>query len=104
MSARIGSEASRPTVVRRTAPNGSSDTGSVMRPSIDAQARPRRAGTGEGAYSWRMERELGSISVGKAANFTVLGQDPFTIDPMGLRDVPVLGTVYEGRWFPANGA
>ena len=51
-----------------------------------------------------MERELGSISVGKAANFTVLGQDPFTIDPMGLRDVPVLGTVYEGRWFPANGA
>jgi len=63
-----------------------------------------RAVTLEAAYSWRMERELGSISVGKAANFTVLGQDPLSIDPMGLRDVPVLGTVYEGRWFPASGA
>ena len=49
-----------------------------------------------------MEHELGSITPGKAANFTVLGQDPYAVDPSRLADVPVLGTVYAGRWFPAN--
>ena len=61
-----------------------------------------RAVTIEAARSWRMEHELGSITPGKAANFTVLGQDPYAVDPSRLADVPVLGTVYAGRWFPAN--
>lgn len=62
-----------------------------------------RAVTIEAAYSWRLEDELGSISPGKAANFTVLGEDPYAIDPERLGEVPILGTVYEGRWFPAPG-
>jgi predicted amidohydrolase YtcJ len=60
-----------------------------------------RAVTIEAAYSWRMEHELGSITAGKAANFTVLGQDPYVVDPERLNQIPVLGTVYGGRWFPA---
>lgn len=59
-----------------------------------------RAITIEAAFSWRMEHELGSIAPGKAANFTVLGEDPFAVDPLRLSDIPVLGTVYAGRWFP----
>lgn len=59
-----------------------------------------RAVTIEAAYSWRMEHELGSITPGKAANFTVLAEDPYAVEPARLKQIEVLGTVYEGRWFP----
>ncbi|MET0701872.1 MAG: amidohydrolase [Mycobacterium sp.] len=61
-----------------------------------------RAVTIEAAFSWRMEHELGSITAGKAANFTVLSEDPYEVDPQRLNQIPVLGTVYGGRWFPAD--
>ncbi|MGB0971607.1 MAG: amidohydrolase, partial [Mycobacterium sp.] len=54
----------------------------------------------EAAYSWRMEDELGSIAAGKLANFTVLSEDPYAVEPARLHEIAVLGTVYEGRWFP----
>ncbi len=60
-----------------------------------------RAVTIEAAYSWRLEHEIGSITPGKSATFTVLGDDPYQVEPEGLADLPVLGIVYEGRWFPA---
>ncbi len=60
-----------------------------------------RAVTIEAAYSWRMENELGSITPGKAATFTVLAEDPYATEPSRLGDIGVLGTVYQGRWFPA---
>ncbi len=59
-----------------------------------------RAVTIESAYSWRKENELGSIAPGKIANFTVLEEDPFTIAPKELKNIPVWGTVFEGRLFP----
>ncbi|MBU3752150.1 MAG: amidohydrolase family protein, partial [Mycobacterium sp.] len=62
-----------------------------------------RAITVEAAYSWRMEHELGSISPGKAANFTVLAEDPYQVDPERLGEIDILGTVYSGRWHPAGG-
>lgn len=62
-----------------------------------------RAVTIEAAYSWRMEHELGSITPGKAATFTVLAEDPYAVDPAHLGDIAILGTVFEGRWFPAGG-
>jgi len=43
------------------------------------------------------ENEIGSIRAGKRADFTVLGEDPLTVPPARLRDIPVLGTVFEGR-------
>ncbi|WP_156686794.1 amidohydrolase [Mycobacterium sp. Marseille-P9652] len=62
-----------------------------------------RAITIEAAYSWRMDHDLGSIAAGKLANFTVLGDDPYAVEPDVLDRIPVLGTVYAGRWFPAGG-
>ncbi len=59
-----------------------------------------RAVTIEAAYSWQKENELGSICPGKIANFTVLDQDPLAVDPMKLDDIPIWGTVFEGRTFP----
>jgi len=49
-----------------------------------------------------MEDRLGSIATGKVANFTVLGEDPYTVEPERLNEIEVLGTVYEGRWFPTT--
>ena len=59
-----------------------------------------RAITINAAYSWRRENELGSITPGKIANFTVLEQDPYSIAPEKLKDIPIWGTVFEGRLFP----
>ena len=58
-----------------------------------------RAITIDAAYSWQRENELGSIAPGKIANFTVLEQDPYTVKPMALKDIPLWGTVFEGRLF-----
>ena len=59
-----------------------------------------RAVTIEAAYSWRQEDQIGSIAPGKIANFTVLDDDPYSVPPMKLRDVPIWGTMFEGRLFP----
>lgn len=59
-----------------------------------------RAITIEAAYSWRKEDVLGSIKSGKIANLTVLEQDPYTVDPKKLKDIPVWGTVFEGKLYP----
>jgi predicted amidohydrolase YtcJ len=59
-----------------------------------------RAVTIGAAYSWRREQDLGSIEVGKIANFTVLADDPYDNDPRDLGRTRILGTVFEGRWFP----
>ncbi len=56
----------------------------------------------QAAYSWRRENELGSIAPGKMATFTILEQDPLAIDPLKLKDVPIWGTVFEGRVFPVQ--
>lgn len=61
-----------------------------------------RAVTIGAAHSWRLEHEIGSITPGKEATFTVLAEDPYLVDPERLADIPVLGTVYAGRWFPVD--
>jgi len=65
-------------------------------------AEALRAVTIESAWSWQKENELGSIAPGKLASFTVVEEDPLTVDPARLRDVPIWGTVFEGRVFPVK--
>jgi predicted amidohydrolase YtcJ len=59
-----------------------------------------RAITIDAAYSWHMEQEMGSIAPGKVANFTVLEEDPLAVEPIKLKDIPVWGTMFEGRVYP----
>ena len=70
-----------------------------QRISVD---RALRAITIDAAYSWRKENEIGSIAAGKIANFTVLDEDPYEIPPEKLKDVPIWGTLFEGRVFPVS--
>ncbi|MBL8002292.1 MAG: amidohydrolase [Flavobacteriales bacterium] len=75
--------------------------GHVVRPDLAVSRHTAlRAITIEAAYSWRMEEELGSIKVGKKANFTVLAKNPYRVPIAELKDIPVQATVFEGRLFP----
>lgn len=63
-------------------------------------AEALRAVTIDAAHSWQREHELGSIEPGKLANFTVVDRDPLDSEPDALGDIDVIGTFFEGRWFP----
>jgi hypothetical protein len=59
-----------------------------------------KAVTLDAAYSLQLEKDVGSIVPGKLANFTILADNPVTIDPMKIKDIKVWGTVQEGRVLP----
>ena len=65
--------------------------------SVDAAMR---AITIDAAYVLGMENEIGSIRAGKLADFTVLNDDPYEVDPVDLADVGIWGTVFEGNPHP----
>lgn len=62
-----------------------------------------RAITLGAAYTLKLDGEIGSLEVGKRADFAVLDDDPEALEPEELCDVRVAGTVLGGRWFPAPG-
>lgn len=55
----------------------------------------------DAAYTLKMDHEVGSIEPGKFADFTVLEEDPFVVNPGKLKDIAIWGTVMGGRLFPA---
>jgi predicted amidohydrolase YtcJ len=55
-----------------------------------------------GAWTLKLDHEIGSIECGKRADFCVLEDDPLTVDPALLKDVRVWGTVLSGRVFEAR--
>ena len=56
------------------------------------------------AKTLRLDAEIGSIKPGKKADFAVLDQDPLSVAPEALRDIPVWGTLSGGRIFEAASA
>jgi predicted amidohydrolase YtcJ len=65
-----------------------------QRVSVDVALRSMTAGP---AYAAFQERMLGAISVGRAADFTVLSGDPYATNPSELRSLRVLRTIVAGR-------
>lgn len=60
-----------------------------------------RAITIDAAYLLRMESEIGSLEVGKLADFAILEEDPTTVDVNRLKEIQVWGTVLAGVKQPA---
>ncbi|MBK6507214.1 MAG: amidohydrolase [Ignavibacteria bacterium] len=58
-----------------------------------------KAVTIEAARSIRMEKEIGTISAGKKADFVILEENPFKIDPVKIKDISIYSTVFEGKEF-----
>ncbi len=75
---------------------------------VTADGKPRGVGervpvydalkgiTSNAAYVMHMDDQIGSLGVGKKADFVVLAQNPMKMAPLKLRDIKVMGTVFEG--------
>jgi len=72
--------------------------GEHERISVDDALRAITLGA---AYTLKMDHLVGSIEVGKFADFAVLDDDPSRVAPARLKDVRVWGTVLGGRVFRA---
>jgi predicted amidohydrolase YtcJ len=56
-----------------------------------------RGFTLDAAYAGFAEHEVGSLAVGKRADFVLLAQDPLTVPPAQLRGLTVLATYVDGK-------
>jgi predicted amidohydrolase YtcJ len=61
-----------------------------------------KAFTIDGAWTYGLEKQMGSIEVGKLANLVFLSADPLSMEnnPNGLRNIRVLATLYRGQFLP----
>lgn len=51
------------------------------------------------ADTFCMEKEIGSIKAGKKADFTILAENPFKVDPIKLKDIKIVGKVFNGKYY-----
>lgn len=84
--------------VNRIAQDGHTVMGEGERIGVE---RALRAVTIDAAYVLGIEDQVGSLEPGKWADFAILDEDPFEVDPMRLKDIGVWGTALAGRLFPA---
>lgn len=54
------------------------------------------------AYTLKLDHLIGSIEVGKFADFAILKSDPLEEPPANLKDIPVVATVRGGEIFSAH--
>ncbi len=54
------------------------------------------------AYTLKLDHLIGSIDIGKFADFAVLAEDPLQVPAERLKDIKVFGTVLGGRDFTAG--
>ena len=89
-----------PLFIMWCAVNRQTATGHVLGPDERVTAaQALRAVTLGAAYTLHLDHRIGSIDVGKFADFAVLAEDPLDVDPMAIRDIQVRGTVLGGRVF-----
>ena len=74
------------------------DSGRVVKPGERISVYDAMKGiTITAARTFGMDDRIGSIKAGKEANFTLLEQNPFKVEPAKLKDIPVAGVVYKGK-------
>ena len=56
----------------------------------------------DAAYIMGLEDDYGSISEGKLANFTILSENPLSINPQTIKDIEIKATIVEGKHYPID--
>lgn len=81
------------TAMVRRAPNGT-----VLGPDQRITAEEALAGyTRSAAWLLRMEKDAGTLEIGKLADLTLLDADPLAVDAERVRDIGVVGTIVGGK-------
>ena len=57
-----------------------------------------KAITIDAARTLNLEKQIGSIAEGKRANLVILNESPFSVDPMEIKNIKVLATIFEGSF------
>lgn len=83
--------------VNRITPSGRV-LGAAERVGVDEALRAITLGA---AWTLGLDGEIGSLECGKRADLAVLEDDPQSVDPLKLKDIPVWGTMLSGRVFQA---
>jgi predicted amidohydrolase YtcJ len=82
--------------VNRVTSTGQRLGGDAQRISVDEALEAITLGA---AYSLKMDSEIGSIEIGKLADFAVLSHNPKDEEPEKLKDISVVATVVGGHVF-----
>jgi predicted amidohydrolase YtcJ len=91
----------QPLFLMHCAVNRTTVSGRVAAPDQRATRLAALMGVTLGAaHSLRMESSIGSIVAGKLANFSILDNNPLTVDAAKIKDIAVWGTVFEGKVLP----
>jgi predicted amidohydrolase YtcJ len=90
-----------PLVLAGIAASRVSSLGNVLAPNQKMSvAAALRGITIEAARAIQQEQKIGSIEVGKQADFTILQQDPLVIAPENFKHIEIWGTVLGGQIHP----
>ena len=54
------------------------------------------------AFVLNQDHCLGSIEVGKHADFVILDDDPYEVDPIKIKDINIRGTILAGEFYAAK--
>jgi len=90
-----------PLVLVWSAVNRINSNGDVLAPEEKVSLfTAMKAVTIEAAKSIRMEKEIGTIAVGKKADFVLLAENPFKVETKKIKDIAILSTIFQGVEFP----
>ena len=91
----------QPLLLAWTAVNRITSDGTLMAPQEKIPVyNALQAITCNAAFVLHMEEITGSIATGKKADFVILEENPMKIEPIKLKDIKILETVFEGKSFP----
>jgi len=80
------------TAINRVTSENNSVSPDQKIPVFDAM----KAITIDAARTLNLEKKIGSIAKGKRANLVILNESPFSVDPMEIKNIKVLATIFEG--------
>jgi predicted amidohydrolase YtcJ len=61
-----------------------------------------KAVTIDAARTLNLENKIGTLTPNKIANFTILDENPFKVEPIKIKDIKVDAVVYRGKHVSNN--